>query len=90
MEKLNLKEKKQKQNEYMRLWRSENKEKLRNINRRYYVRNKGYLNKIRSRPWSQDGVLGKIFKGDKNYIRMMLRILRPHKDKLIGLENNDD
>ena len=79
-------EKKKKQNEYMRSWRKENKERLKEINRRYYVRNKGFLNKTRSRPWTNENILKWIKTGDKDYIDMMLRVLRPYKDKLIGID----
>ena len=75
-----------KQNEYMHSWREKNKEKIKEINRRYYIRNKGYLNKTRSRPWTDDNILRWIRRGDAEYLNMMLRILRPYKDKLIGLD----
>jgi len=70
----------------MRQWRMENKSKLRRINRRYYLRNKGYLNKTRSRPWTDGNILKWIINGESEYLDMMIRVLRPHKDKLIGLK----
>jgi hypothetical protein len=67
-------------------WRKENKERLKEINHRYYIRNKGYLNKTRSRPWNKENIIMWILNGNEEYINMMLRVTRPHKDKLIGLD----
>ena len=76
---------KEKQNEYMVEWRKANRERLKEINHRYYVRNKGYLNKTRSRPWNKENIIMWIVNCNMEYINMMLRVTRPHKDKLIGL-----
>jgi hypothetical protein len=85
-QKLNPPTTKSKQNEYMVEWRKENKERLKEINHRYYIRNKGYLNKTRSRPWNKENIIMWILNGNEEYINMMLRVTRPHKDKLIGLD----
>lgn len=71
-------------------WREKNKERLKEINHRYYIRNKGFLNKTRSRPWTNENILKWIRNGDKEYIDMMRRVLRPYKDKLIGLVSIED
>jgi len=73
-------------------WRAENKERVKAINHRYYMRNKGYLNKTRSRPWNNENIIKWIMNGECEYLDMMIRVTRPHKDKLIGLDktNKDD
>lgn len=68
---------------YMREWRKKNKEKLREVNRRYYQRNKEWLNKSRTLPWEDEKVVKKILGGDRFYINLFLRILRPHKDPFL-------
>jgi len=75
---------------YMVAWRAENKERIKAINHRYYMRNKGFLNKTRSRPWNKENILRWIMNGEKKYLDIMMRILRPHKDRLIGLNNNEN
>ena len=76
---------------YMVAWRAENKERVKAINHRYYMRNKGYLNKTRSRPWNKENIIKWIMNGECEYLDMMIRVTRPHKDKLIGLtKDNED
>ena len=67
-------------------WRAENRDRIKAINHRYYMRNKGFLNKTRSRPWNKENIIRWILNGEQKYIDMMIRVLRPHKDKLIGLD----
>lgn len=77
-------------NAYMVAWRAENKERIKAINHRYYMRNKGYLNKTRSRPWNKENIIHWILTGNKKYLDIMMRVLRPHKDKLIGIAKQHD
>lgn len=70
-------------------WRAENRERIKAINHRYYIRNKGFLNKTRSRPWNKENIIHWILTGNMKYLDIMMRILRPHKDKLIGLTKNE-
>lgn len=69
--------------QYMKEWRASRRELVRARNRRYYLRNKGYLNKSRTSPWGDKKVVERILHGDIAYINIMLRILRPHKDPFI-------
>ena len=74
----------------MRLWRAENKDKVKEINRRYYLRNKGYLNRTRSRPWNKGSILKWIVEGNVEKVGQMVRITRPHKDGLLKrIKDND-
>lgn len=80
---------KEEQREYMRQWRQDHKEKVAVVNRRYYERNRGWLNKSRTRPWADKQVLKHILAGNTNYINIMLRIIRPEKDAFIRGDNNE-
>lgn len=71
-------------------WREENRERIKAINHRYYMRNKGFLNKTRSRPWNKENIIKWILNGERKYLDMMIRVLRPHKDRLIGIEHKND
>ena len=83
------KESTSKSNSYMRLWRAENKDKVKEINRRYYLRNKGYLNRTRSRPWNKSNILKWIVEGNVEKVGQMVRITRPHKDRLINFKDDE-
>lgn len=77
---------KEEYNAYMRRWRAEHRAKVAGINRRYYLRNKGYLNKSRTKPWTSEQVIHWIKTGNPEYIMIMDRILRPEKDPFINLD----
>jgi len=70
-------------NEYLKEWRLDNPEKLREINHRYYLKNKAYLNKSRTNPWMNDKIVKWIKDGNLKKIKVMLSILRPEKDGMI-------
>ena len=72
-------------NEYLKEWRLDNPEKIREINHRYYLKNKAYLNKSRTNPWMNDKIVKWIRTGNIKKIATMLNIIRPEKDKMIEL-----
>ena len=74
---------KEEQRIYMREWREKNREKVRAVNHRYYERNRGWLNKSRTVPWGEKTIIRRILSGDKAYINIMLRLIRPQKDPFI-------
>lgn len=72
-------------NEYLKTWSKKNSSKRSEINRRYYLKNKGYLNKSRTNPWMNENIIQWIKSGNSKKIISMLKILRPEKDRIIGI-----
>jgi hypothetical protein len=72
-------------NEYLKQWRIDNPDKVREINQRYYLKNKSYLNKSRTNPWMNENIIKWIRVGNIKKITVMLNIIRPEKDEIVGI-----
>lgn len=71
---------------YLSVWSKKNPERRRDINHKYYLKNKAYLNKSRTNPWMNDKILEWIKTGNCKKIKTLLNLVRPEKDKLINSE----
>lgn len=74
---------KEEYNAYIRQWRATHKESVKNTNRKYYQKNKGWINLSSSNPWFKNKIIDYILSGNESKINMIRRVIRPFKDKVI-------